>query len=71
MSTGAVLSPLLFAIEIEALTQDVSVGLPWELLFADDLVLMAECIEESSKRKSDTMEGVYGGKRIENEYWKD
>ena len=36
-----VLSPLLFTIVMEALTQDVRVGLPWELLYADDLVLMA------------------------------
>ena len=43
---GSVLSPLLFVVVMEALTQDVREGLPWELLYADDLVLMAESIEE-------------------------
>ena len=43
---GLVLSPLLFVVVMEALTQDVRKGLPWELLYADDLVLMAESIEE-------------------------
>ena len=39
---GSVLSPLLFLIVMEAVTRDVRVGLPWELLYTDDLVLMAE-----------------------------
>ena len=43
---GSVLSPLLFVVVMEALTQDIREGLPWELLYADDLVLMAESIEE-------------------------
>ena len=42
---GSVLSPLLFAAVMEALTQEVREGLPWELLYAD-LVLMAESAEE-------------------------
>ena len=42
---GSVLSPLLSAIVVEALTHDVKKGLPWKLLYADDLVLMAESIE--------------------------
>ena len=36
---GSVLSPLLFIIVLEALSQEFRVGLPWELLYADDLVL--------------------------------
>ena len=42
---GSVLSPLLFIIVLEALSQNFRVGLPWELLYADDLVLMAETEE--------------------------
>ena len=34
---GSVLSPLLF----EALTRHFGCGLPWELLYADDLVIIA------------------------------
>ena len=39
---GSVLIPLLFIIVLEALTRKCRKGLPYELLFADDLILMAE-----------------------------
>ena len=39
---GSVLSPLLFIIVLEALSREFREGLPMELLYADDLVLMAE-----------------------------
>jgi hypothetical protein len=37
-----VLSPLLFIIVLEALSTEFRTGVPWELLYADDLVLIAE-----------------------------
>ena len=42
---GSILSPLLFIIVLEALSRSFRAGLPWELLYADDLVLMAETEE--------------------------
>jgi hypothetical protein len=39
---GSVLSPLLFIIVLEALSKEFREGLPWELLYADDLALLAE-----------------------------
>ena len=42
---GSVLSPLLFTIVLDALSQNFRCGLPWELLYADDLVLVAESEE--------------------------
>jgi hypothetical protein len=42
---GSVLSPLLFVIVLEALSREFRDGLPLELLYADDLVLMAETEE--------------------------
>ena len=42
---GSALSPLLFKIVMEEATKDVRRGDPWELLYADDLVLTAESRE--------------------------
>ena len=42
---GSVLSPLLFIIVLESLSREFREGLPMELLYADDLVLMAELEE--------------------------
>ena len=53
---GSVLSPLLFIIVMEALSRTFREGLPMELLYADDLVLMADSeellIEEIRKWKN-------------------
>ena len=42
--------PLLFVAVMEVLTQEVREGLPWELLYADDLVLMAESVEDLKEK---------------------
>ena len=47
---GSVLSPLLFIIVLEALSQEFRNGSPWELLYADDLMIIAETIEELSQK---------------------
>jgi hypothetical protein len=39
---GSVLSPLLFIIVFDALSKKFRCGLPLELLYADDLILIAE-----------------------------
>ena len=40
------LSPLLFTVVMEAISRHFRHGLPWELLYADDLALIAETEEE-------------------------
>lgn len=42
---GSTLSPLLFAVVIEEIAKECRLGDPWELLFADDLVLTSETRE--------------------------
>ena len=39
---GSVLSPLLFIIVLEALSREFRCEVPWEDLYADDLVIIAE-----------------------------
>ena len=42
---GSVLSPLVFAIVVDVVTESVRAGLMSEILYADDLVLMSETME--------------------------
>jgi len=39
---SSALSPLVFVIVVEALSREFRVNLPWELLYVDDLVVIAE-----------------------------
>ena len=43
---GSVLSPLLFIIVLEALSRGFCSGVPWEDLYPNDLVIIAELLEE-------------------------
>ena len=43
---GCVLSPLLLILVLEALLYEFHIGVPWKLLIADDLVLIADTQEE-------------------------
>ena len=44
------LSPLLFIIVMEAVTHSVREGLLWQMLYADDLVLVEKCEEELKEK---------------------
>jgi len=50
MHQGLALSPLLFVMVMEALSREFRVALPWELLYADDLLVIAETEEDLIKR---------------------
>ena len=43
---GSALSPILFITILDAVTETCRSGAPWELLYADDLVLSAETMDE-------------------------
>ena len=47
---GSVLSPFFFIIVMEALSHDFRTGCPWELLYANDLVIVAESLGELKVR---------------------
>ena len=47
---GSALSPLLFIIVLETLSQELRTGCSWELLYADDLVIIAETIAELTQK---------------------
>ena len=46
MHKGSALSPLLFLIVMETISREFRVALPWELLYADDLAVIAETEEQ-------------------------
>ena len=48
---GSVLSPLLFIIVLEALSREFGAGFPWEDLYADDLVIIADSLIGPVKQK--------------------
>ena len=58
MHQGSALSPLLFVIVMEAISREFRVALPWELLYADDLAVMAETEEELIKRLNEWKDNV-------------
>ena len=47
---GSALSPFLFAVVIDVLSEDVRENMLWDLLFADDLVITAETMEGLQER---------------------
>ena len=47
---GSVLSPLLFIIVLEALSHEFRSVVPWENLYADDLVIITESLKECVRR---------------------
>ena len=51
MHQGSALSPLLFMI---VMSREFRVALPWELLYADDLPVIAETEEELIKRLNES-----------------
>ena len=58
MHQGSVLSPLLFVIVMDAISREFRVALPWELLYADDLAVIAETEEELIKRHNEWKDNV-------------
>ena len=55
---GSALSPLLFVIVMEAISREFKVALPWELLYAEDLAVIAETQEELIKRLNEWKDNV-------------
>jgi len=50
MHQGSALSPLLFVIVMEPLSREFRVALPWELLYAYDIVVIADNEDDVIKR---------------------
>ncbi len=55
---GSVLSPLLFIMVFEALSSEFRADCPWEILYADDLVLTAESMEELAVKFERWKDGI-------------
>ena len=46
----SVLSPLLFIIVLEALSKELRTGSPWELLYADNLVIVSDSLADLQRK---------------------
>ena len=58
-STSSALSPLLFVIIVDVITEEIEKGTPWAMLFADQLVLFdpdGEMMEVRLERSRECME---------------
>ena len=58
MHQGSGLNPLLFVIVMEAISREFRAALPWELMYADDLAMIAETEEELIKRLNEWKDNV-------------
>ena len=58
MHQGSALSPMLFLIVTAAICREFRVALPWELLYNDDLAVIAETEEELIKRLNEWKDNV-------------
>ena len=47
---GSVLSPLLFSVVMDVVSSEARNGLPSELLYVDDLVIMSPTMEQLGRR---------------------
>ena len=55
---GSVLSPLLIIMVLEALSRGFCAGVPWEDLYADDLIIIADSMDECVSRLLIWKEGL-------------
>jgi len=53
-------SPQLFVVVMEAISRELRIGLPWELLYADGLVLLADSEIELIKKSVEVWRGKEG-----------
>ena len=58
VKVGSAWSPLLFVIVMEAISREFRVALSWELLYADDLVVIAETEDNLIKRLNEWKNNV-------------
>ena len=68
MYQGSALSPLLFVMVMEAISTEFRVALPWELLYADDLIAIAETEDDLIKGLNDWTDNVENKGLRENMY---
>ena len=60
MHQESVLSPLLFAAVMDVVSSEASSGLPSELMYAADLVIMAPTMEQLGRRVADWRASLLG-----------
>ena len=61
---GSVLSPLLFSTVMDIVSSEARNGLSSELLYADDLVIMAPTIEQLGRRVADWRTSLFEFRKV-------
>ena len=59
MHQGSVLSPLLFVVVMDVVPSEARSGIPSELQYADDLVLMAPIMEPLARRITESRVSLF------------
>ena len=66
---GSALSPCLFAMVMDRMTDEIREEAPWTMMFADDIVICSESI--TGRRETGVLEICFGEKRDESQYEND
>ena len=64
---GSALSPCLFAMMMDRMTDEIREEAPWNMMFADDIVICSESKVQVSRSETRELEICFGEKRDESQ----
>ena len=64
---GSALSPCLFAMLMDRMTDEIREEAPWTMMFADDIVICMQRGQGTGRRETGELEICFGEKRDESQ----